>query len=145
MSAWLIWLVIAGALTAAEAASMSLVLVMAAGGAAAASITAAAGGPVAAQVVVAIVVTIGLVWLVRPVALRHLHPSPLTLTGADALVGHEAVVLREVTRDDGRVRLNGAEWSARAMDPRQKLPAGTVVSVVAIEGATAVVWQDPFG
>jgi membrane protein implicated in regulation of membrane protease activity len=31
------------------------------------------------------------------------------------------------------------------MDPRQKLPAGTVVSVVAIEGATAVVWQDPFG
>ena len=43
------------------------------------------------------------------------------------------------------MRLNGAEWSARASDPHQELPAGTRVSVVAIDGATAVVWQDPFG
>jgi membrane protein implicated in regulation of membrane protease activity len=50
-----------------------------------------------------------------------------------------------VTQDGGRVRLNGAEWSARAIDPKQDLPAGTRVSVVKIDGATAVVWQDPFG
>jgi membrane protein implicated in regulation of membrane protease activity len=145
MSAWLVWLIISGALAAAEAASLSLVLIMAAGGAAAAALTAAAGGPAALQVVVAILGTLALLWLVRPVAIRHLNADPRMVTGSEALIGHEAVVLREVTRDDGRVRLNGAEWSARARDPQQKLPAGTVVSVVAIDGATAVVWQDPFG
>lgn len=145
MSAWLIWLIVSGVLAAAEVASLSLVLIMAAGGAAAAAITAAAGGPAALQVVVAIAGTLALLWLVRPVAIRHLSPDPLTVTGSDALVGREAVVLQAVTRDGGRVRLNGAEWSARAMDPKQELPAGTVVSVVAIEGATAVVWRDPFG
>jgi membrane protein implicated in regulation of membrane protease activity len=82
---------------------------------------------------------------VRPVALRHLHPDPAISTGTDALLGREAVVLTEVTQDGGRVRLNGAEWSARAMDPRQDLRAGARVTVVGIDGATAVVWQDPLG
>ena len=56
-----------------------------------------------------------------------------------------AVVLATVTEDAGRVRLNGGEWTARALDPRQELTPGTKVSVVRIDGATAVVWQDPFG
>jgi membrane protein implicated in regulation of membrane protease activity len=145
MSAWLIWLIVAGAFTAGEIATLSLVLVMAAGGAAAGAIAAAAGAPVFAQVLLAIAGTILLLWLVRPVALRHLHPDPAITTGTDALLGRDAVVLTEVTRDGGRVRLNGAEWSARAMDPRQELHAGTVVTVVEIDGATAVVWQDQLG
>ena len=62
----------------------------------------------------------------------------------DALIGREALVLSAVTRDGGRVRLNGAEWSARTRDPNQELAAGTRVSVVGIDGATAIVWQDPF-
>ena len=97
------------------------------------------------QVIVAIAMTLALLWLVRPVAVRHLNPGPAAITGSEALVGSEAVVLSAVTRDGGRVRLNGAEWSARSRDPQQELPAGTRVSVVAIDGATAVVWQDPFG
>jgi membrane protein implicated in regulation of membrane protease activity len=60
------------------------------------------------------------------------------------LVGREAVVLTRVTRDSGLVRLNGSDWSARAKDPTQDLPEGTRVSVLAIEGATAVVWHNPF-
>jgi membrane protein implicated in regulation of membrane protease activity len=143
--AWLVWLIIAGLLAGGETLSGTFVLVMMAGGAGAAAITAAAGGALLAQVVVALVVTVGLIWLVRPVAIRHLHPGPAAITGAEALVGAEAVVLSEVTRDGGRVRLNGGEWSARAKDPAQVLPAGARVAVVAIDGATAVVWQDPFG
>jgi membrane protein implicated in regulation of membrane protease activity len=145
MSAWLIWLVIAAALTAGEVMTMSLVLLMAAGGAAAGAITAAAGAPAMAQILVSVVGTLLLLWLVRPVALRHLHPDPAISTGTDALLGREAVVLTEVDQDGGRVRLNGAEWSARAMDPRQQLHAGARVTVVGIDGATAVVWQDPLG
>jgi membrane protein implicated in regulation of membrane protease activity len=141
----LVWLVIAGVLAAAEAASLSFVLIMASGGAAAGALTAALGGPPVLQVLVAIIGTLALLGLARPAAIRHLNSGPRVITGPDALVGREAVVLQAVTAHDGRVRLNGAEWSARARDPKQNLPAGTVVSVVAIDGATAVVWQDPFG
>jgi membrane protein implicated in regulation of membrane protease activity len=145
MPTWLVWLIIAGLLAAGEAASGTFVLVMMSGGAAAGAIAAAAGGPLLLQVIVAIIVTVGLVWLVRPIAIRHLNPGPAAITGSDALVGREAVVLSQVTRDGGRVRLNGAEWSARSKDPNQELPVGTRVSVLAIEGATAVVWKDPLG
>jgi membrane protein implicated in regulation of membrane protease activity len=144
MPAWLVWLIIAGILAGGEALSGTFVLIMMSGGAVGGAVTAALGGPLLAQVIVAVVVTVGLVWLVRPVAVRHLNPGPAAITGSDALVGRDAVVLHEVTRDGGRVRLNGAEWSARSKDPRQQLPAGTRVSVIAIEGATAVVWKDPF-
>jgi len=145
MPAWLIWLIITGLLAAGETASGTFVLLMMGGGAAGATITAAFGAPLLAQIIVFIVVTLGLLWLVRPIAVRHLHPGPAAITGSEALVGLEAVVLAEVTRDDGRVRLNGAEWSARARDPEQNLKVGERVTVIAIDGATAVVWQDPFG
>jgi membrane protein implicated in regulation of membrane protease activity len=52
-------------------------------------------------------------------------------------------VISAVDQHDGRVRLNGAEWSARAFDPAQAIPAGTVVRVMQISGATALVWQEP--
>ena len=124
--------------------SGTFVLLMMAGGALGGSVAAAVGAPVALQVVVALALTVALVWLVRPIAIRHSYSGPPAITGAEALVGEEAVVLTEVTRDGGRVRLNGAEWSARARDPAQVIAPGARVAVVAIDGATAVVWQDPF-
>lgn len=145
MPPWLTWLIIAGVLAAGETASGTFVLLMMSGGAVGGAVTAATGAPLLLQVIVSLVVTLGLLWLVRPVAVRHMHPGPAAITGSDALVGREAVVLSTVTRDGGRVRLNGAEWSARTTDPRQSLPAGTRVSVIAIDGATAVVYLDPLG
>jgi membrane protein implicated in regulation of membrane protease activity len=142
MPEWLTWLIIAGVLAAAEAASLTFVLIMFAGGAVAASITAALGGGVLLQCIVAIVATIALLGGVRPVARRHLMPGSGTSTGSDALVGQQAIVLSEVTAHDGRVRLNGSEWSARSYDERQVLPAGTVVRVMTISGATAVVLHE---
>jgi membrane protein implicated in regulation of membrane protease activity len=143
MPDWLIWLIVAGVLAVAEVSTLTLVLGMLAGGAAAGAITAAAGGPLLAQIVVAVVASAALLGVVRPLAKHHLLPSGPARTGTDALVGMQAVVLAEVGRDDGRVRLNGAEWSARSYDPTQRLSAGTVVRVVEIQGATALVLADP--
>lgn len=143
MPIWLIWLIAAGAFAAAEALSLTFVLVMFAGGAAAGAATAALGGPVGLQFVVAIAATLALLGLVRPVATRHLTAGTGARTGTDALVGKEAIVLSEVDVHNGRVRLNGGEWSARSFDRAQVLPAGTVVRVMEISGATAVVWQEP--
>jgi membrane protein implicated in regulation of membrane protease activity len=144
MADWLVWLIVSGAFAAGEIATGTFVLLMVSGGALGGALTAALGGPVLIQVVVALLVTVGLVWLVRPVAIRHLNPGPAAITGSQALVGREAVVLTRVTRDGGLVRLNGSEWTARAKDPNQDLPVGTRVSVLAIEGATAIVWHNPF-
>jgi membrane protein implicated in regulation of membrane protease activity len=145
MPAWLVWLIIGAIFAGGETVTGTFVLLMMSGGAVGGAVTAALGGPLIIQLIVAVVVTVGLVWLVRPVAVRHLNPGPAAITGSEALVGRDAVVLHEVTRDGGRVRLNGAEWSARTKDPKQELPAGTRVSVIAIDGATAVVWKDPLG
>lgn len=143
MPAWLIWLIVSGVFAAAETVSLSLVLVMFAGGAAAAAITAGFGAPVLLQCIVAIVATVGLLGVVRPVAQRHLSLGTGARTGTEALVGKEAIVLSEVDMHNGRVRLNGGEWSARCFDRAQVLPPGTVVRVMEISGATAVVWQEP--
>ncbi|HEY7010819.1 MAG TPA: NfeD family protein, partial [Jatrophihabitantaceae bacterium] len=85
MPAWLVWLIIAGAFAGGEAATGTFVLLMMSGGAIGGAVAAALGGPILAQVVVAIIMTLGLLWLVRPVAIRHMNPGPAAITGVDAL------------------------------------------------------------
>lgn len=138
----MIWLIVSGAFAIAETSSLTLVLLMFAGGAAAGAATAALGGPVFVQFIVALAATAALLGVVRPVARRHMIPTDPAITGVDQLIGMEAIVLSKVDARDGRVQLNGSEWSARAYDEDQVLSAGTVVRVMRIQGATALVWQD---
>lgn len=140
MHAWLIWLIIAAVLAGAEALSLDLVLIMLAGGAGGGAVAAGLDAPGPVQVLVAIAVALGLLLGVRPVARRHLlgHEH---LTGSAALVGKSAMVLSRVDAHDGRIRLNGGEWSARCFDDAQVIEAGTTVQVMQISGATAVVWN----
>ena len=140
MQAWVVWLILAAVLAGAEAFSLDLVLIMLAGGALAGSITAVAGLPPAVQIAVAVAGSAALLGVVRPVAKRHLTVRG-HLTGSDALVGRDAIVLSRVDATGGRVRLNGSEWSARASDHRQVIEAGATVQVIEIAGATAVVWD----
>lgn len=137
---WLIWLILAVALAGGEALSLDLVLIMLAGGAAAGSVAALAGLPVVLQIVIAVAGALALLLVVRPVAKRHLTVKG-ALTGTEALVGTDAIVLARVDATGGRVRLNGAEWSARAMDHTQVIEVGSSVRVIEISGATAVVWD----
>jgi membrane protein implicated in regulation of membrane protease activity len=142
MPAWLIWLIVAGILAGAETLSLDLVLIMLAGGAGAAAIAAGAGAPVPLQLAIAAAASLGLLFGVRPVARRHLLGHGAVRMGAEALVGMRARVLTPVDALDGRVQLNGGEWSARAFDPTQTIPIGATVRVMEISGATAVVWEE---
>jgi membrane protein implicated in regulation of membrane protease activity len=141
MQAWLIWLILAAVLAGAEALSLDLVLIMCAGGAAAGGISAAAGLPPAAQVAIAVAGALALLLFVRPVAKRHLVGTGTARTGIEALIGTQAIVTSKVDATDGRVRLGGGEWSARAYDQTQVIPVGSSVQVIEISGATAVVWD----
>ncbi len=86
MSAWVIWVIVAGGLIAAETLSLTLVLGMAAAGALAAAAAAGLGAGLVLQVVVFTLVTAATLLVVRPVAKRHLHTPAAQRTGIAALV-----------------------------------------------------------
>jgi membrane protein implicated in regulation of membrane protease activity len=139
MEPWAWWLVAAGVLLVGELLTTTLVLGMVAAGAAAGALAAAVGAPAGLQVVAAAVVSLLLLLVVRPVAERHRRQPVETRTGVDALPGAEAVVLARVDGQDGRIKLGGEVWSARAYDPGASFEVGQHVQVMEISGATALV------
>jgi membrane protein implicated in regulation of membrane protease activity len=80
-------------------------------------------------------------FLVRPIARRHLTSGPSIRTGAAALVGKQALVLERVANHEGVgcVKIDGEVWTARAFDDDQVFEPGVRVEVMAIKGATALV------
>ena len=140
MGAWLLWLIAAGLLTAGEMASLDLVLLMLAGGAVGGMGVALAGGEVWMQVVAFIVVSLGLLLVVRPVAKRHLtQRTPEQIDGVEVYVGRTAEVSERVTDTAGQVRMGHDEWSARTQLDGEAYDVGQVVRIVQIEGPIAYV------
>jgi membrane protein implicated in regulation of membrane protease activity len=140
MSGWLWWVGGALLLGIAEIVSVQLVFLMFAGGALAGAVASAVGADVPVQIGVAVVVSMLLLFALRPWLLRRLRLRvPLVETNAAALVAREAVVLSTTTEAGGRVKLRGEVWSARAAHEGEVLAPGSEVRVVRIEGATAVV------
>jgi membrane protein implicated in regulation of membrane protease activity len=139
IDAWVWWLI------AAVGLGIPLVLTampefgMLSAGAVAGAVTAALDFGVVAQVVVFAAVSVALIAVVRPIALRHSSQRPQLATGVDALRGRQAVVLERVDSGGGRIKLAGEIWSARALDTSRAFEPGEQVDVVEIDGATAVV------
>lgn len=143
MPAWLIWLIAAGLLGVAEILTLDLVLLMFAGAAVATVGAALLGGPVPVQLITFIVVSVGLLFLVRPVAARHLlDRSPHQVDGAQVFVGRLGMVTETVDDRHGRIKINGDEWSAVALTSLERFEVGERVRVMDIRGATAVVSGD---
>lgn len=137
---WILWLVVAAVLGAAEFFTLTLALGLLAAAALVAAVVAGLGGGLLAQVLAfAVSGGVGLL-VIRPIARRQLRTPPLSREGADALIGRTAVVLQEVTASQGLVKLAGDEWSARSFDESQVIPIGTTVEVMEIDGARAVVY-----
>jgi len=139
MDAWVWWLILAILLGVAEVSTTTLVFGMLTGGALVAAVSDALGAALPLQLLVFAAASALLLFVVRPVARRHLRTPLPVRSGVAALVGSEAVVLEAVDGNDGRIKLAGEVWSARSYDGMAELPAGTPVYVVAIEGATALV------
>ena len=140
MPAWLVWLVVAAVLGAAEMFTLSLVLGLVAVGALVAAGVDLLGGGLAAQLIGFSASSAGLLLVVRPIARRHLTSAPETRTGIAALEGATGVVLERVDANNGRVKIKGEVWSARALEPSAPLDVGATVAVHRIDGATAVVY-----
>jgi membrane protein implicated in regulation of membrane protease activity len=144
MGAPLIWLVAALGLAAAETVTGDMSLLMLSGGAlAAAGSSWLLGLPLWADGAVFLVVSVLLLVLVRPIARRRTASGEALLDPARALEGKHALVLDPVNRHQGQVKLDGEVWSARPLNEDDSYQPGDQVTVMHIDGATAVVWRNP--
>ena len=142
MPAGVIWLIVAFGLAGAEALTGDMSMLMLSGGA-----LAAAGSswlldlPIWADGAVFLVVSVLLLILVRPTLRRRLTPAKGLPTGVKALEGKSALVLDRVAHDEGQVKVDGQVWTARPMNDGDVFEPGERVTVMHIDGATAVVWK----
>src|SRR6201997_2591292 len=138
-----IWLIFAVVLAGAEALTGDMSLLMLSGGA-----LAAAGGswlldwPFWADAATFLIVSVLLLVVVRPALRRRLTPAKGLPTGIKALEGKSALVLGRVARDEGQVKLDGQVWTARPLKDNDVYEPGERVTVMQINGATAVVFKD---
>jgi membrane protein implicated in regulation of membrane protease activity len=136
---WVWWLGAALLLGVVEILSVDLVLIMFAGGALAAAGLSLLDTPLWVQIAGFAVTSTLLLVALRPYLLRHLRQRvPLVETNSAAHVGRVAIAVTPVTERGGRVKLAGEVWTARTED-RAAIDAGDEVSVLRIDGATAVV------
>ncbi|MEU8267243.1 NfeD family protein [Sphaerisporangium sp. NPDC049002] len=140
MDSWIFWLILAAVLGVAELFTLTAALGLLGASALLTAVVAAIGLPTGIQLAVFILASVSGLAALRPIAQRHIALPPVQRFGVAALVGKSAYVTREVTGLNGRVRIGGEEWSARAYDESLVIPAGATVDVIQIEGATALVY-----
>jgi len=141
MDSWIIWLIVAAVLGVAELLTTTLSFGLLAVAAVAAAAVGALHLSFALQLVAFVVAAGAGLGIVRPIAIKHVKQPPALRTGTAALVGRSGIVLEEITEHQGRVRIDGEEWSSRPyLDESLVIPVGTKVDIMQIKGATALVY-----
>ena len=141
MPVWLLWLVAAVALAGAEALTGDLFLLMLGGGALAAVGSILVFDNYVIDGVVFLVVSLLLLVLVRPSLRRRFAEGTGLPEPMKALEGKSALVLDRVARHEGQVKLDGEVWTARPLNDDDVFEAGDHVTIMRIDGATAVVFK----
>ena len=141
--AWVFWLALILVFIVVEVLSLTFVFLMLAVGSLGGLVAGLIGAPWWVQIIVAAVVSLVLLFLVRPPLLHVMNRgSDGARSNVDALMGLQGTVV--VAFDDGRgqVKLaNGETWTSRltAGTAETALAEGEKVVVTSIDGATAVV------
>jgi membrane protein implicated in regulation of membrane protease activity len=141
MPVWLLWLVAAVALAGAEALTGDLFLLMLGGGALAAVGSSLLFDNYVVDGVVFLFVSLLLLVLVRPALRRRFAAGTGPPEPMKALEGKSALVLDRVARHEGQVKLDGEVWTARPLNDDDVFEAGDHVTIMRIDGATAVVFK----
>lgn len=134
------WLMIFIVLLIIEIFTMGLTTIWFAGGALIAFVAGVIGFGTAVQVIVFLVVSIILLVMTRPIAVKYFNQERQK-TNAESLIGQRALVLEDVDtlKAVGRVEINGQEWSAKTDEPDGKIPKDTIVVVEGIQGVKLIV------
>lgn len=136
----ILWLVALVVLIVVEIVSMGLTTIWFAGGALVAVIAAGCGAPFTVQIVLFLAVSLVLLYFTRPVAVKYFNKDRIR-TNAESLVGRQAIVIGEIDnlQGIGQVTVSGMEWTARTAGDGVRIPVGSVVDIVAINGVKLIV------
>lgn len=134
------WLIVFIILIVIEIFTMGLTTIWFAGGALAALLMAFIGLSLPVQVGVFIIVSVILLVVTRPIAVKYFNKERLK-TNADSLIGQQALVLQDVDtlHAAGLVEVNGQEWSARTEEPNGFIPKDRIVLIEGIRGVKLIV------
>lgn len=136
----IIWMILLVLFLVVEFATMGLTTIWMAGGALSAFFVSMAGGSLAVQLLVFLIVTIVLLIVTRPFAVRYINRDRVK-TNADSLIGKIAIVTEDIDNiaGTGQAQVEGQMWTARAKAEEQLITKGTRVKVVEISGVKLMV------
>ena len=139
----LFWLIMFAVLLVIEILTMGLTTIWFAGGALVAFVLAYIGFGLPVQIIVFLVVSIGLLVITRPIAMKFFNQERQK-TNAESLIGQKAVVLEKIDtlHGIGRAEVNGMEWSAKTDDTNMTIEAGEVVIIEGIQGVKLIVKKE---
>lgn len=135
----IIWLVIVAVMLIIEIFTMGLTTIWFSIGAVASAIAAALDAPLWIQILLFVVVSLFVMFLVRPFAMRVVNRERMR-TNLDAVIGEQAVVQETIDnqKEQGKVVFRGVDWMARSLD-NTLIPEGEVVQIEEISGVKLVV------
>lgn len=138
-----IWLVLLVLLLAVEALTLGLTTIWFAGGSLAAFGLALAGADIFIQLVCFCAVSVILLLVTRPAAVRWLNRDRVK-TNAESLIGTVGVVTEEIDNlhSAGQVQVRGQEWTARSSEDAARIPAGRRVIIQKISGVKLIVKEE---
>lgn len=137
-NAWVIWLALFLLLAIIEMLSLDLYFIMLGVGALGGVAVALLNGPMWLQVLVFCLISLLMIFLVRPIAVKHLRKSPEGFrTNIERLIGADALILEPTSRMSGSAKIRGEIWTARADGNVPSMNPGTYAVVSRIDGATA--------
>lgn len=92
------------------------------------------------QLVIFIVSSTVLVFLTRPIAEKHVN-GKTKKTNIDRLIGQTAIVKETINnkKEQGVVRINGMDWTARAEEIDEVILKGKPVEILDIQGIKLIV------
>ncbi len=144
MNAIYTWLILIALLLLVEAMTAGLTTIWFAGGAAVALICAFLGGPVWLQTGVFAAVSLVLLLVTRPLALKYMRRGS-GKNSLDRMIGQEALVTEQIDnlRGTGEAQIDGQFWMARAADAEETFQKGEVVIIRSIQGVKLIVSRKP--
>ena len=136
----IIWLGILAVLLVIEGLTTALTTIWFAGGALIAFGAGLVGFGLGVQVGTFIVVSLLLLLLTRPLAVKYFNQERQK-TNTESLIGQQALVTEDIDtiKAKGQVEIQGQIWSAKTDEPDGKILKNTVVVVNGIQGVKLIV------
>ena len=98
------------------------------------------GAPVWVQIILFLVISVLLLFVTRPIAVKYLNQKRVK-TNYEGVIGKVVKVTEKIDNFNatGTAVCNGQEWTARAEDKNAVFEAGTLVKVVNVSGVKLIV------